>query len=63
MLLLAWGAADKLFPLDHARRLQGDFADARLEVIEGASTFVMLDQPDELAAKITAFVNDTTSNA
>ncbi len=62
-VLLAWGAADKLFPLDHARRLQADFPDARLEVIDRASTFVMLDQPDELAAKITAFVHDTTNNA
>jgi pimeloyl-ACP methyl ester carboxylesterase len=61
-VLLAWGAADRLFPLDHARRLQADFADARLEVIDGASTFVMLDRPDELAAKITAFVQDTTSH-
>ena len=62
-VLLAWGAADKLFPLDHARRLRTDFTDARLEVIDGASTFVMLDQPAELAARITAFVHDTTSNA
>jgi pimeloyl-ACP methyl ester carboxylesterase len=62
-VLLAWGAADKLFPLDHARRLQGDLADTRLEVMDGASTFVMLDQPDALAAKIAAFVNETTSNA
>jgi pimeloyl-ACP methyl ester carboxylesterase len=57
------GAADRLFLLDHARRLEADFADARLDVMNGASTFVMLDQPDELAARITAFVNDTTSNA
>jgi pimeloyl-ACP methyl ester carboxylesterase len=62
-VLLAWGASDRLFPLDHARRLEGDFADARLDVMNGASTFVMLDQPDELAARITAFVDDTTSNA
>jgi pimeloyl-ACP methyl ester carboxylesterase len=62
-VLLAWGAADRLFPLDHARRLEADFADARVEVMNGASTFVMLDQPDELAAKIAAFVSDTTSNA
>ena len=27
-VLLAWGGADKLFPLDHARRLQADFPDA-----------------------------------
>jgi pimeloyl-ACP methyl ester carboxylesterase len=61
-VLLAWGADDRLFPVDHARRLEADFPDARLEVMNGASTFVMLDQPDELAAKITAFVRDTASN-
>ena len=60
-VLLAWGAADRLFPLDHARRLEADFADARMEVMNGASTFVMLDQPEDLAAKIAAFVSDTSS--
>jgi hypothetical protein len=34
-----------------------------LEVIDGASTFVMLDRPERLAAEITAFIHDTTSNA
>jgi pimeloyl-ACP methyl ester carboxylesterase len=62
-VLLACRAADKLFPLDHARRLRADFPDARLEVIDGASTFVMLEQPDELAARISTFVHDTMSNA
>jgi pimeloyl-ACP methyl ester carboxylesterase len=62
-VLLAWGGADKLFPLDHARRLRADFPDARLEVIDGASTFVMLDRPDELAANVTAFVVETSSSA
>jgi pimeloyl-ACP methyl ester carboxylesterase len=62
-VLLAWGAADRLFPLDHARRLKADFADARLDVMDEASTFVMLDRPDELAATITAFVSETPSNA
>jgi pimeloyl-ACP methyl ester carboxylesterase len=59
-VLLAWGTADKVFPLDQARRLQGDFPDARLEEIDGAGAFVMLDRPDELATRITAFVNGTT---
>jgi pimeloyl-ACP methyl ester carboxylesterase len=62
-VLLAWGAADRLFPLDHARRLEADFADARLDMMDRASTFGMLDRPDELAARITAFVSDTASNA
>jgi pimeloyl-ACP methyl ester carboxylesterase len=61
-VLLAWGAADKLFPPDHARRLEADFVDARLDVIDGASTFVMLDQPDALAALVTAFVREAATN-
>ena len=55
-VLLAWGDSDKLFPLDHARRLAADFPAARLQIIHGASTYVMLDRPDELAAAIGAFV-------
>ncbi|MET0627006.1 MAG: alpha/beta hydrolase [Acidimicrobiia bacterium] len=55
-VLLAWGDQDKLFPLEHARRLEGDFPDARLQVIEGASTYVMLDCPDELAAAMRSFL-------
>jgi pimeloyl-ACP methyl ester carboxylesterase len=54
-VLLAWGDQDKLFPLDHARRLEADFPDARLHVIEGASTYVMLDRPAELAAAINSW--------
>lgn len=60
-VLLAWGGADKLFPIEHARRLEADFPDARLEVFEEASTFVMLDSPDRLASAITAFVNSTAN--
>ena len=60
-VLLAWGDADELFPLDHANRLVADFPDARLEVIAGSSTFVMLDRPDELAAAISSFVAGSTS--
>ena len=56
-VLLAWGDTDKLFPLGHARRLEADFPDATLEVIAGASTFVMLDRPEELAGAITRFVH------
>ncbi len=55
-VLLAWGDSDKLFPLDHARRLQADFPNARLEIIPDASTYVMLDQPEALARSIGSFV-------
>jgi len=49
---LAWGTEDKLFPLDHARRLQKAFLHAELIEIPDSSTFVMLDAPQRLAAAI-----------
>ena len=54
-VLLAWGDHDKLFPLDHARRLQADFPNATVQVITDASTYVMVDQPDQLVAAIASF--------
>ena len=49
---LAWGVADKLFPLDHARRLRDAFPQATLVEILDCSTFVMVDAPAALAAAI-----------
>ncbi len=51
-VLLARGDTDKPFPVDHARRLEADFPNARLEIIAHASTYVMLDQPRVLATHI-----------
>jgi pimeloyl-ACP methyl ester carboxylesterase len=59
-VLLTWGDADKLFPLDHARRLEADFPDATLEVMAGSRTFVMIDQPKALASAIARFTNRRT---
>ncbi|BBX17064.1 alpha/beta hydrolase [Mycolicibacterium duvalii] len=49
---LVWGTDDKLFPLDHARRLRDAFPHSELIEIDGSSTFVMLDAPKRLAAAI-----------
>jgi pimeloyl-ACP methyl ester carboxylesterase len=51
-VILTWGADDKLFPLDHARRLRDAFPHATLIEIPDCSTFVMLDAPKKLAAAI-----------
>lgn len=56
-VLLAWGDSDKLFPVDHAERLCADFPDATLQIITDASTYVMIDKPDELATAISAFAH------
>jgi pimeloyl-ACP methyl ester carboxylesterase len=54
-VLLAWATDDKLFPLEHARRLAEILPDARVETIAGSRTFSMIDQPDRLAALVADF--------
>jgi pimeloyl-ACP methyl ester carboxylesterase len=53
--LLVWGAADRFFKVDYARRLRDTFADARLVEIENGRTFLPLDQPGRLAEEIASF--------
>jgi pimeloyl-ACP methyl ester carboxylesterase len=54
-VLVAWGTRDRYFPLSDAERLVDIFPDARLEPIEGARTFVQLDEPERLAALVESF--------
>jgi pimeloyl-ACP methyl ester carboxylesterase len=49
---LTWGTEDRLFPVDHARRLRDAFPHATLIDIPDSSTFVMLDAPGKLAEAI-----------
>ncbi len=51
---LVWGAADRFFKVELARRLQSVFADARLVEIDGGRTFVPLEHPQRLAREIAA---------
>jgi pimeloyl-ACP methyl ester carboxylesterase len=53
--LLVWGAADRFFKLDTARRLCTTFTDARVVEIENGRTFVPLDEPEQLAKEIASF--------
>ena len=55
-VLLAWATQDGLFSIRHAEKLAERLTDARIERIEGAKTFVSLDQPQRLADAIAAFV-------
>lgn len=61
--LIAWSADDAFFPLEDGRRLAAALPDARLEVIDGARTFSMIDQPDELARLIADFAASVGPNA
>jgi pimeloyl-ACP methyl ester carboxylesterase len=56
--LVAWSQDDAFFPIEDARRLAAALPNARLEVIERARTFSMIDQPDELAGLIAEFASD-----
>jgi pimeloyl-ACP methyl ester carboxylesterase len=51
-VVLAWGDKCKFFPLHLAEHLAATFPNASLEPIRGASTWVPLDAPSELAAII-----------
>jgi pimeloyl-ACP methyl ester carboxylesterase len=53
--LLVWGAGDRFFKLDYARRLRDTLADARLVEIDNGRTFVPHDEPLRLATEIVAF--------
>lgn len=55
-LLLAWAPGDRFFPISYAERLADGMPNARIVRIDGASTFVSLDQPERLADEIATFV-------
>jgi pimeloyl-ACP methyl ester carboxylesterase len=57
-VLVVWASEDRLFPLEHGRRLSKLFPDARLEQIENALTFVPEDQPALLAISIATFTQE-----
>lgn len=55
-VLLVWGTDDFVFRPRLAHRLQRDFACAQLEFVSGSRAFVPVDQPAELASRITRFM-------
>lgn len=57
--LLVWGAADRFFKIEFARRLREAFSDGRLVEIERGRTFIPHDELARLAAEITAFNSAT----
>lgn len=54
-VLFAWALDDRLFPLEHARRMAGIVPDGRVETIAGSRAFSMIDQPDALASLVADF--------
>ncbi len=58
--LIAWSADDAFFPVEDGQRLAAVLPNSRLEIIEHAKTFSMIDQPDTLAEVIAAFARIPT---
>ena len=54
-LLLAWAPGDRYFPIRYAQRLAAEVGGAKLVEIPDSATFVPLDQPQLLAARIAEF--------
>jgi pimeloyl-ACP methyl ester carboxylesterase len=50
--VIAWGTRDRFFPVSDAQRLARTLPNARLETIDGARTYVQVDQPQRLAELI-----------
>ena len=55
--LVAWSADDVFFPREDGHRLAEALPNGRLEVIENARTFSMIDQTDRLADLIAGFAH------
>ena len=62
-VLVIWGTEDRFFPVALGRRLAAAFPRARLELIERAMLFVMVDAPDRVASLIGDFVRNSATAA
>jgi len=54
--LVLWAADDRIFPLDHGRRLAELLPQGRFEAIPNSRTFIPEERPEELAARIRGFL-------
>ena len=54
--LVVWGRDDRIVPLECGERFAKALPHARLEIVERAGHFVDMEQPDELARLVAAFV-------
>ena len=56
--LILWGEDDKFQLLKFGQRLSNDIPNAKLIPVQDARHFVMLDQPEEVAGRVSAFLED-----
>lgn len=58
--LVAWSADDVFFPVEDGKRLAATLPNARLEIIQGARTFSMLDKTEDLARLVNELASVTS---
>ncbi len=61
--LIAWSGDDRAFPIEDGRRLAADLPNSRFELVEGAYTFSMEDNPARLSELIAGFVREPVGGA
>ena len=54
--LIVWGTKDRMIPVAHARSVQRELPDCRVELFEGAGHFPHLDDPDRFARVLREFI-------
>jgi pimeloyl-ACP methyl ester carboxylesterase len=54
--LIVWGREDQIVPIECGERYRSALGNARLEVLEDCGHFVEMEQPQELAALVSAFL-------
>jgi pimeloyl-ACP methyl ester carboxylesterase len=57
--LILWGVDDKFQLLKFGKRLADDISNAKLIQIENARHFVMIDQPEAVAGRVSTFLGET----
>ena len=58
--LVVWASEDRVFPVDHGRRLAALLPNARFEEIADSYAFIPEDQPDRLSELVGAFLSERT---
>ncbi len=54
-VLVVWGAADRIVPVEHARAFAAALPHALVEILDDAGHLPQLESPDRLVALVTAF--------
>ena len=61
-MMIVWGSKDRMIPASHARSVEKELPDCRVEIFEGAGHFPHLDDPDRFSRILREFIADGQSH-